>query len=49
MSFVTYEPQGAVAYLIINRMRVHRRGAAALFAAFDLGCFLRPLPLCGEV
>ena len=32
-----------------NRMRVHRRGAAALFAAFDLGCSLRPLPLCGEV
>ena len=32
-----------------NRMRVHRRGAAALFAAFDLICSLRPLPLCGGV
>ena len=30
-------------------MRVHRRGAAALFAAFDLDCSLRPLPLCGGV
>ena len=30
-------------------MRVHRRGAAALFAAFDLICSLRPLPLCGGV
>ena len=28
-------------------MRVHRRGAAALFAAFDLDCSLQPLPLCG--
>ena len=30
-------------------MRVHRRGAAALFAAFDLDCSLQPLPLCGGV
>jgi hypothetical protein len=28
---------------------VHRRGTAALSAAFDLACFLRPLPLCGGV
>ena len=32
--------------LFSNRMRMRRRGAAALFAAFDLICSLRPLPLC---
>lgn len=30
-------------------MRVRRRGAAALVAAFDLVCSMRPLPLCGGV